>query len=679
MNNPRLLTALCMVWLLCGALEARAQSSAGAPIVACAAADLDTNFQFLDEPGDVTRLTLSVRNISKTICLLGKARYPYFVDQNQSNRRQLDYCDRCKEPIPGGEHPSDAPIQLEPNDAAHQTLRWRTAAAKDSPACIQTAWISVSSEDMKHVFLLVTPSLIKPVCSSVDVVGYLPGLSASPTTQVKQSSRSHTGSVQLSASRQTYYQDERFELHAEIQRGTAKLDTSMQCPSFFLRERSPDGNARIDEIAPRNVNCSASQNVIKANFDAGARSRWGGVGDHLFQVLALWPGAVTFAQSNRLTIPIRDEALIPRVWGPIQKGVHVNLTLDKLTYSLGEDIPLRIGAEVVSEDQPVYGSRYGRGGAFFMSIDPGFHLAISDSDGPLPRSDARSNLYNFGGGSSGPSVCTPALPVGKVLALDRSAKAYGLLPTQPGTYTLVVTWSPYKTKYASCNDMPPFDPAVPGEQPFVTVSSLPLTIHIVGTTPSDGIPEYTAWQSKFQLSTTSFGEKTALLDRATHLEWLRLSLTEGKSEEALSAMMQPTQELAGWRFATRSEVQTFIANFTGTPDGHTSNPSIERKLQRLLGGLDTTPSLSPTGWSRRVLYGHIAGYEPDLNHKVPSVLPTGTPVPCPTCGYGFITHTAYIAEDINNGQVSVRVDPDQQGWCVGKFTFASGTFLVRER
>jgi hypothetical protein len=92
---------------------------------------------------------------------------------------------------------------------------------------------------MKHVFLLVTPSLIKPVCSSVDVVGYLPGLSASPTTEAKQSSRSQTGSVQLSASRQTYYQDERFELHAEMQRGTAKLDTSMQCPFFFLRERSP--------------------------------------------------------------------------------------------------------------------------------------------------------------------------------------------------------------------------------------------------------------------------------------------------------------------------------------------------------------------------------------------------------------------------------------------------------
>src|SRR5260370_32968396 len=176
MNNPRLLTALCMVWLLCGALEARAQSSAGAPIVACAAADLDTNFKFLDEPGDVTRLTLSVRNISKTTCLLGRPHYPYFVDQNQSNRRQVDYCDRCKEPIPGREHPSDAPIQLEPNHAAHQTLRWRTAAAKDSPACIQTAWISVSSVDMKHVFMLVTPSCIKPVCPPVEVAACFPVL-----------------------------------------------------------------------------------------------------------------------------------------------------------------------------------------------------------------------------------------------------------------------------------------------------------------------------------------------------------------------------------------------------------------------------------------------------------------------------------------------------------------------
>jgi hypothetical protein len=699
MNNPRVLGALCWLWLFCGAIEARAQSSAGAPIAACVAADLDKNFQFMDEPGDVTRLTLSVTNISKTTCLLGRPNYPCFVDQNQPNRRQVDYCDRCKEPIPGGELPSNAPIQLEPNGAAHQTLRWRTVAAKDSPACIQIAWISASSEDMKHAFLLVTPSLIKAVCSPVDVVGYLPGPSAVPTIGAKQSPRSQASIVQLSALRQVYYQDERFELHAEMERDAGKLGTTTQCPSFFLRERSPDGNARIDEIAPRDVNCSDSQNVIKANFDAGALSRWGGVGDHVFQALALQPGAATFEESNRLTIPIRDEALIARVWGPIQQGVHVNLTLDKLTYSLGEDIALRIGAEVVSEDQAVYGSQYGRGGAFFMSIAPGFHLIISDSDGPLPGSDARSNLYSLVGGSSGPSVCTPPLPVGKVLALDRSAKAYGLLPKRPGTYTLVVTWSPYKTKYASCNDVPRYDPAVPSEQPFVTVSSLPLTIRVVGeephvvgaaplvvgpppsvvgTAPSDGIPEYTGWKSKFSLSTTSFGEKTALLDKATHLEWLRLSLTHGQSEEALSAMMQPTRELAGWRFATRSEVRAFIADFTGTPDGHTNNPAIERKLQRLLGGLDTGPAPS-TGWSRRAVYGHIAGYEPDLNHKVPAVLPTGTPVPCPTCGYGFITHSAYIADDSNNGQISVTVDPDQQGWCVGKFSFALGTFLVREQ
>jgi hypothetical protein len=663
-------------------MEARTQSSAGAPIAACAATDLDTDFQFMDEPGDVTRLTLSVRNTSKTPCLLGRPHYPYFVDQSQSNRKQVDYCDRCKEPIPGGEPPSDAAIKLEPNDAAHETLRWRTATAKDSPACIRTSSISVSSEDMKHAFLLVTPSLIRPVCSPVDVVGYLPGLSASPTTETTQSSRSQTGSLQLSASRPIYYQDERFKLHAEMQLGTAKPGAATQCPTFFLRESSPDGNTRIDEIDPRNLNCYESQNVIKADFDAGALSRWGGVGDHLFQVLVLQPGAVTFAESNRLTIPVRDEALIPRVWGPIQQGVHVSLTLDKLTYFLGEDIPLRIGAEVVSEDQPVYGSRYGRDGAFFMSIDPGFHLAISDSDGPLPGSDARSNLYHPRDGSSGPSVCTPALPVGKVLASDRSAKAYGLLPTRPGTYTLVVTWSPYRTKYASCNDVPRYDPAVPGEQPFVTVSSLPWTIHVVGTAPTDRIPEYTGWQSKFRLSTTSFGEKTALLDQATHLEWLRLSLTQGENEEALTAMMQPTHELAGWRFATKSEVQTFFADFTGTPDGHTNNPSIERKLQRLLGGPDNTPPPSPTGWSRRATYGHIAGYEPDLNHKVPSVLPTGIPAPCPACGYGFITHSAYIAEDIDNGQVSVTVDPDQQGWRVGRFTIPGlelGTFLVRER
>jgi hypothetical protein len=237
------------------------------------------------------------------------------------------------------------------------------------------------------------------------------------------------------------------------------------------------------------------------------------LGDHLFKVLALFasnsgsPGTVI--ESNQLVLHIEDQSLIQRVWGPEQQGVRV------------------------------YGERFGRGGALFMSIAPGFHLTISDDDGPLPGSEAQSNLYKLGGGSSGPSVCTPALPVGKVLTIDRSAKAYGLLPSRPGTYKLVVTWSPYKTKYGSCEDVPPYNPKAPTERPFVTVSSVPLTIHITGEKASDGVPEYTGWRSKFHFSDTAVGEKTALLDLSTHMEWLRLSLTQGMSEEAITAMMQP--------------------------------------------------------------------------------------------------------------------------------------------
>ena len=65
---------------------------------------------------------------------------------------------------------------------------------------------------------------------------------------------------------------------------------------------------------------------------------------------------------------------------------------------------------------------------------------------------------------------------------EEQLSSEGLLPTKPGTYRIFVTWSPYTSRYATCDEVPN-DSVTPGkrEDSFVTVSSTPITIRIVGT------------------------------------------------------------------------------------------------------------------------------------------------------------------------------------------------------
>ena len=173
----------------------------------------------------------------------------------------------------------------------------------------------------------------------------------------------------------------------------------------------------------------------------------------------------------------------PESWGPAKKGVHVSLSLDKLTYALGESIPLHIVAQVSSAQRPVYGEPDGPTGAFLTEEDfsEAFHLTITDKNGRIVGDNAPSNLaLLMGGGSSGASVCPAPLEVGRVYALELSANwRRKLLPTRPGTYRLTVLWSPYLASDPPC--VASRGPVEAKElRPLATVSSVPITIHVTG-------------------------------------------------------------------------------------------------------------------------------------------------------------------------------------------------------
>jgi hypothetical protein len=231
---------------------------------------------------------------------------------------------------------------------------------------------------------------------------------------------------------------------------------------------------------------------------------------------------------------------------------------------------------------------------------------ISGEDGPLPGTERNWNLRYFSlGGSSGPSVCPPPLTPGKVLPLERSLKHVGLLPDLPGTYKIIVSWSPYTTRYSSCEAVPAWNAPDPKEEPFTTVFSPSLEIEIAGPAANSEnapqIPEYTAWKPSFTLTKTSFGDQTALLDNATHLAWLRLNLSADLSYDQVTEQMSEGGRFSGWRYATSNESRTLFKHFIGGSDT-TTNLSIEDKLQRLLGGPLNVDGNTATGWYRTDAY-----------------------------------------------------------------------------
>jgi len=665
---------------ICFVLVSLVGSRAFAQTAACSAADLYLTFQ-VHEEADVERITLLTRNISGHDCLL-TASYPAnFVVQG--NAPQIELCQRCANRLPGGEDFEKLPLVLADGAFAHQTFRYRTSSRSDTPGCVQPGWMSATANaDMQHPLIVTSKSLLKPICSAVDVVGYRAG--PGDVTPLDTATPDGERQPMLKAERSTYYAGEEISLRTDPQPVSAGV-----APVLLLYRRSPGGDTRIEEALTRKFRMDTFFHEVGSadgslEIYSGGRISGADFGEHQFQLLQFdgttGTGEVHSLHSRPITVLVADAAKIERTWGETQQGVRVDLTLDKTEFHLGEDIAAHIATQVADGTEPVYGEPYVRRGAFLSTGAASFHLSIWDADGPLENSDRLANLFAFPDGSSGPLVCPSPLEVNKVLPVDRSLRDFGLLPTRPGTYQISVTWSPYHALFSDCLMERPPAP----ERSFVTVTSRPVTITVVGDTRPTALPqfpEYTAWKAQFRLVDTGFGPLTALLDSATGFEWLRPTLLADPnrtfSEQNLTDRMAPGMDLTGWRFATRDEVRNFLAHFTGSPDGRSQDPAVERKLLRLLGGTLLDKPDRQTGWIDSRITVRIAGLTPaPADHS-----PDGSPLTCGNCGPGFWAHAAFIREGVKDGHVSVTIDPDQPWKITGPVQDSAGVgyFLVGSR
>jgi hypothetical protein len=170
----------------------------------------------------------------------------------------------------------------------------------------------------------------------------------------------------------------------------------------------------------------------------------------------------------------------PDNWGPTQQSVRVSLSLDKSTYAVGENIPLYIKAKIESAERPLYAIPDRPTFIKNVPVARAFHLTIIDEKGRIVGNDEPSNLQYIASGSSGPVDCPVPLEVGRVYELGLPAdRKHNLLPTLPGTYRLTVTWSPYPASDPPCDSLRSTSDSQEMRS-FVTVSSVPIRIHITG-------------------------------------------------------------------------------------------------------------------------------------------------------------------------------------------------------
>jgi hypothetical protein len=276
--------------------------SATAP---CTAANLDVAFRFGGYPPSTYTVTVLTTNISTFACTLSPSAAPRFFAANKtipvSIPIRLDGNHLNPEARP--------PIILNPNRPAHQTIRWTMSPANGGPACIQPAVLSITvNGDRTHPAEVLAPALLPPICSEISVESYALGPALDDDAEPDPDSTLH-----LSSARASYLPGEPFSLNAEACTPTTGVTgRATRCPPIFLRERTPDGNTRLQELNPPQASClnqnAASPAAHPTTFEAAPPIKDTAAADATLQLfqLASPPGDthISLTESNPITLHI---------------------------------------------------------------------------------------------------------------------------------------------------------------------------------------------------------------------------------------------------------------------------------------------------------------------------------------------------------------------------------------
>jgi hypothetical protein len=269
-----------LIGVICLLLLAPSLGDAQATGVAatCKAADFDTTAEFVNGPADYFTVAFNMRNISGHSCILdGPLLGPSFYPDRVPGEKPFALCYDCEHRLPNGQYSPVAPLTLKPDQLAYLAFRWKTVPPDEAVRCLQPNWMA------GPVLVVNAPALLKQVCSAIEVSRYMAGAFPGSVSNENQV-------FNLTSRRSTYYEGEFFSLHTSlVQPGTPPVSND-SCPTFYLRQRSPDGTTRIDAFKPPAFKgCPRPVLGLKLGdwesgflVDSGARGAWGGLGEHTF-------------------------------------------------------------------------------------------------------------------------------------------------------------------------------------------------------------------------------------------------------------------------------------------------------------------------------------------------------------------------------------------------------------
>src|SRR5579862_540960 len=483
-NAARLDSNLAIVfWALCGVLTPTVPSSAQPGLNLsgasnCSIADFDTNLKFLNGPGDLFSILIDKRNISSHPCVLNRPDSPSLMPDRATGGKPFVVCYYCDERLPNGQFTVIPSITVNPGQIASEAFRWKTVPTIPDIQCMQLQAIS-------GAVLVAAPSLLKKVCSDVDVSRFRLGPSPESADGQGQNQAAAAPAFRLTSPRNRYNLGESFSvLLTPIRPSAAATPQADHCPTFYLRERSPDGVTRIDEVQPiSSVGCPTfipgRRNIgspTSFEIDSGSGSHWAGIGEHSLEVLQLVGSPndlqIQFISSNILRFQVADPVAMQRKWGPRLKGIAADITTDKETFRVGEDVPLHIAVADFGAPVTIY------------SIDPVWDLGtvtvqVLDAAGQLlPTNERFPDQSLRTGHGFGPRP----MEKGKLIPIESTLAAEGWLPVHPGTYIVQVTWAPCTGEGAGSKS----NLATMGRpelKPYAVVHAT-ATIHIVGDAKS---------------------------------------------------------------------------------------------------------------------------------------------------------------------------------------------------
>jgi len=428
--------------------------SGGKTVRVCKSADLDSSVSFVAGPDSYFIVAVNMQNISQNPCAPQPSPgLPIFAHEQGQEIKPFGLCIDCEDRLPNGQYRTHDPSVLNAGQIGHQTYRWKTIASADSVKCLRVSALFTP-------VLISTPTLFQPVCSEIEVSHTYADAyetAAEKGEGVGELEESSDEAFILTTGKTSYLDHESFNLHVSVADRGALTALGEDCPTFFLRQRSPDGTTRLDEEPPNGFKTCKSFSLgadrsadWQSGFEiwSGMSSRWGGTGEHSFElfraVAVSQHGRIRFVHSNRLTVRIEDPALISRKWAGKSKGLGLDVTLDKEDYKIGEDVPLHVGIENFAALVPIY--------ATSPVWDPygAIGIEVRDERGRLlPQNERFAATTIWMGHGRGPEP----FPVKRFVPIERTLASQGWLPLQAGRYTVLITWSsvegpPYQSGFS---------------------------------------------------------------------------------------------------------------------------------------------------------------------------------------------------------------------------------------